>query len=87
MGIEISKFIRQNISIWDKIKVLLPEFFLHSDHIVAKSIFSCDFIALWKMIYLLVLIESFVEVGFATRGAGPKNIPFVRLSMSETIQF
>jgi hypothetical protein len=60
MGIEITKLIWQNVSVWDKVKVLLSILFLHTNHVEAKSIFSSDFIALWEMIDFLVLIEPLV---------------------------
>lgn len=84
--VELTKFIWQNVSIGNKVKVLLSISFLHSDNVKAEPIFSCDFVTLWEVIDLLVLIEAFVQVALAA-GGGPQNVPFVRLGGLEICGF
>ena len=70
MRVEVVEFIRKYIGIWDKIKLSSPKPFLHFYIIEAKTVLSCDFIALREMINSLELIQSFVQVALARR-AGP----------------
>lgn len=56
MSIEISELIWKDISIRYEVEVLLSKLFLHSYHIVTKSVFLCDFITLRKVINFLVFI-------------------------------
>lgn len=86
MSIKISKLIRKNVCVRHKVEVLLAEPFLHSHDVIAESVFPCDFVALRKVVDLLILIESFVNVGFATTGT-PKNVPLMRLCVSKAIRF
>ena len=65
MSIEITEFIWENVGIWDKVKVCLAKFLLHADHIIAKAVFSGDFIALREVIDFLVLIQAFIEIALA----------------------
>jgi hypothetical protein len=46
MCIKFSKLIGKNVSVGYEIEILLSILFLHADHIVTKSIFSCDFVTL-----------------------------------------
>ena len=64
--VELSKFVRQDVSIWTEIEMLFTKALLHSHDIEAKSIFPCDFVALGKMIDFLVLIKSLIKIAFAT---------------------
>ena len=54
--IKFSKFIREDVSIWYKVKMLFAKLLLHSDGVKAKPIFTGDLMALWEMIDLLVFI-------------------------------
>lgn len=54
--------------------------------IYAKSIFSSYFITLRKVIDLLIFVQAFIEVRFAS-AAGPKQIPFVRFGITEFVCF
>ena len=65
MLIELTKLIRQDVSVWHKVKMLFPKSLLHSDSIEAKPIFPGDLVALWEMVDLLVLVEAFVEIALA----------------------
>jgi hypothetical protein len=59
---------------------------LHFDYILAKVVFPCDLIALGEMIYFLILIKAFVDVGFAAR-VTPEDIPVVGFRVLETVGF
>ena len=67
MCVEVMEFIRKYIGIWDKIKLSSPKPFLHFYIIEAKTVLSCDFIALREMINPLELVKPFIEVTFAGR--------------------
>ena len=67
MRVEVVEFIREYIGIWDKIELSSPKPFLHFYIIEAKTILSCDFIALREMINPLELVKPFIEVTFAGR--------------------
>jgi hypothetical protein len=56
MLIKFSKFIRKNVSVRHKIKMLLSKSLLHSNNIETQSIFSSNFMTLRKMVDFLVLI-------------------------------
>jgi hypothetical protein len=56
MLIKFSKFIRKNVSVRYKIKMLLSKSLLHSNNIETQSIFSSNFMTLGKMVDFLVLI-------------------------------
>lgn len=78
------EFLRQNISVRNKIILFATEFFLSLDKISTESIFPGYFVTHWKMINTLELVKSFVEERLATR-TGPENIPFVRVSIIEVV--
>jgi hypothetical protein len=86
MRIEITEFIWENVGIWDKVKVCLAIFLLHADHIIAKAVFSGNFVALREVIDFLVLIQAFIEIALAARRA-PQNVPLMRLCVSEPVAF
>jgi hypothetical protein len=58
--IEFSKLIGENVSVWNKVKMLLSKSFLHSDYIEAESILPCDFMTLWEVVDLLVFVKAFI---------------------------
>jgi len=64
--IEFSKFIREDVSIWYKVKMLFSKSFLHSDNIEAKSVLPGDLMTLREMINFLVLIQALIEITLAT---------------------
>lgn len=70
MLIKFSKLIWEDISIGDKVEMLLSEFFLHPDDVEAKTIFPGDLVTLWEMVDFLVLIKPLIQVAFA-RGGRP----------------
>lgn len=63
--IKLSKFIRKDVSIGHKVKVLFSIFLLHSHDIETKPIFTRDFVTLRKMVDFLVLVKTFVKITFA----------------------
>lgn len=65
--IELTEFIRKNVGIWHKVKVLFTISFLHSDNIETKPILPCNLMTLWEVINLLVLIQAFIKVTLAAR--------------------
>jgi hypothetical protein len=56
----------------------------HLVHIDTKAVFASDFIALWKMVDLLVLIQPIIQVGFAAATA-PDDVPLVRLRVLKLV--
>ena len=86
MFIEFTEFIRENVSIGHKIKMLFAKSFLHSDNVETKSVLPGDLMALREMINFLVLIQALIEVAFAT-GRAPQKVPFMRLCGCKTCSF
>jgi hypothetical protein len=76
VGIEITKFIWENVGVWDKVKWGFTELFLHSNHIVAETILARDLIGLREVIDFLELIQTLIEVTLAG-GRTPEDIPLV----------
>jgi hypothetical protein len=72
---ELLKLIRQHISVRQEIK-RLAVLMLHLVDIHRKLVFPCELVALREVVNLLVLIESFVQVGLAT-AARPQQVPLV----------
>ena len=63
--VELTEFIRKNVSVGHEVEMLLAISFLHPDNVEAKSIFPCDLVALGEVVYLLVLVQSFIQVALA----------------------
>jgi len=80
--IELSELVRQDISVRNEVKMLLAKPLLHPHNIEAKSIFPCNFMTLWVMVDLLVLVETFIQVTLTT-GRAPKYVPFMGFSSGE----
>lgn len=74
--VEFSELIRKNVSVGNEVEMLLSIPFLHSYDVEAETIFPSDFMALWKMINLLVLVKAFIQIALAT-GRTPKDIPLM----------
>ena len=64
--VELTKLVWKDVGIWNKVKMLLAESFLHSYDVEAKTVFSRDFMTLRPMVNFLVFVEAFVEIAFAT---------------------
>ncbi len=69
VGIEITEFVWKDIGIWDEIERGFTEFLLHTDHIVAKTVLSGDFIGLRKVVDFLELVQAFIKIALARRRA------------------
>jgi hypothetical protein len=59
---------------------------LHLDYILTEVVFPCDLIALGEMIYFLILVKAFIDVGFAAR-VTPEDIPVMGFRVLETVGF
>ena len=87
MRLKFFDLIRQDIGVgYYVIDPTSSELFLHFRNVIAKAVFSSDFIAVGEMVDSLVLVKTFIEVGFA-RGRGPKDVPVMRISVFELIGF
>lgn len=69
VGIEITEFVWKDIGIWDEIERGFTEFLLHTDHIVAETVLSGDFIGLREVVYFLELVQAFIKIALARRRA------------------
>ena len=65
VSVEVSKLVWQDVSVRYEVEACFAKLLLHPHHVVAQSILSCDFITLREMVDLLVLIQTFVDIGFA----------------------
>lgn len=86
MRIEISKLIRQDVSVGYDVEFFLAKLLLHLDHVSTKTVFSCQLVRLRKMINLLALVKAFILIKLQAL-ASPKNVPVVGLSLHKTIAF
>ena len=77
--VEFTKLVWQNVGVRHEVKVLLAVSFLHSDDIETQPVFPGDFVTLREVIDLLVLVETFIQITFAT-ARRPENVPFMALS-------
>lgn len=53
---KIVEFVREDVSVGDKVKLLTTKLFLHFDEVVTKPVLAGDFIAHREVIYPLELI-------------------------------
>ena len=83
---EIVEFIWQNVSVRNEVKLLSSEPLLHLHVVIAEAVFPCDLVALWKVIYSLELVQSFIQVALARAGR-PEQIPLMRLRMLKAVVF
>jgi len=60
MGVEVMELIGQDVGVRDEIERCSTKSLLHFDIVIAKSVFSCDFITLREMVDSLEFIEAFV---------------------------
>jgi len=65
MSMEVMKLVWQDVGIRNEIELLSAEPFLHLYVVVAESIFSSDFVALWEVVDPLVFIKSLIHVALA----------------------
>ena len=59
------EFVWKNVGIWNEVKLISTKTFLHLYIVVAKSVFSGDFITLREVVNSLKLIKSLVEIALA----------------------
>ena len=64
MGVEVMELIRQDVRIRNKVELFSTEALLHLHIVIAKTVFSRDFIALREVIDSLEFVETFIEVAF-----------------------
>ena len=76
VSVEVTEFVREDVSVGHEVEVLLAELLLHPHHVEAESIFPGYLVALREVVDLLVLIEALIEVRF-TIGSAPEDIPFM----------
>ena len=65
MLVEFTKFIWQDVGVRNEVEMLLSEALLHPHDIEAKPVLSRDFVALRKMVNLLILVQALIEVTLA----------------------
>ena len=65
MVVKVAKFVRQNVRVRAEVEGRLAEALLHAHHIEAESVFTGNFITLWEVVDLLILIQALILVGFA----------------------
>lgn len=68
MSIEVSKFVRQNVGIRNKVEILFSILLLHPDDIAAKSILPGNLMTLGKVVDFLILVQPLIQVRLATTG-------------------
>lgn len=86
VSIKVTKFIREDVSVRHEVEVLLAVAFLHPHYVVTQPVLPRYLVTIWEMIDLLVFIESFIDVAFATTTT-PEHIPLMRFGMCEPIGF
>lgn len=79
---QVSILIGQDVCLGKEVNSLSSELFLHLYIVEAHAIFPSDFIGLREMVQSLELIETFIEVSFAT-ATSPQYIPFMRFGVGE----
>lgn len=84
MVVEISELIRQDVGIRHEVERCLAKPLLHADYVEAESVLARDLMALWEVVDLLILVQTFVLVGFACARA-PKQVPLVRLRVRKSV--
>ena len=84
VSVEIVELIWKDVSVRDKIVLISAESLLHFYIVIAKSVLSCDLIALREVIDSLELIQAFIQVTFA-RACSPEDVPFVRICEVERV--
>ena len=65
MCVEVVELIRKNVCIGNEVELFSTKALLTLHIIIAKTVLSCDFIALREVINPLKFVETFIEVAFA----------------------
>lgn len=66
VAVEISEFIRQDVSVRYHIECLFPKALLHFDNISAEPVLSGELKALWEVIDFLIFVHVVVYVRLVT---------------------
>jgi hypothetical protein len=82
--VELPELVRQDVGVGCKVEVVLAELLLHPNQITAQPVLPRDLLALRKVVDLLVLVQSLVNVRFA-RTSRPQQVPFVAFSVRKPI--
>ena len=56
MRVEVPELVWQNVRVGNEVEVGLAELLLHPHHVIAQSVLPRYLVALWEVIYLLILI-------------------------------
>jgi len=86
MLVKFSKLIRDHVSVRQEVERCLSKPVLHPVDVDRKLVFSSQFERLREMINLLILVQTFVKVAFASTAA-PEDIPLVGLSVGKPVSF
>lgn len=86
MLVEVTELVWEDVSVGDKVKLVLSIALLHFHYVLTQLVFPSYFVTGREVVYLLVLIQTFIQVGFARR-IGPENIPLMGLSVLEGVGF
>ena len=65
MLVKFTKFIWQDVSVWNKVEMLFAKSLLHPHNIETQSVLSGDFVAHWEMINLLILVQALIKITLA----------------------
>jgi hypothetical protein len=65
---------------------MLAVLLLHPDYVATEPVFAGDLMALGEVVDLLILVESFIDVGLAAAGR-PEEVPLVTFCMGESVCF
>ena len=84
--VEVTELVGQDVGIRAEIESGLSKALLQAHNIEAETVFSCDFVRLWEVIDLLVLIEAFILVAFAAART-PQNVPLMTICRAEAVLF
>jgi hypothetical protein len=84
MAEEVTVLVWENVGVRNEVVIVAAELLLSLHVIKAQSVLSCDFIRLREVVESLELVQTFVNISFAT-AASPEQVPLVRLSVREPI--
>lgn len=86
MRMELIILVGQNVSVWNEVVLTDSELLLGLHKVETESVLPCNLVAHREVVNSLKLVQTFIKERFA--GAGrPKDIPLVRVSISETVCF
>lgn len=86
MSVKFVEFVWQNVSVRDKVESGSSKFLLSLAIVETKTVFPCDLIRHWEVIYALKFIKAFIQKRLAA-GARPKDVPLMRLRVVELVRF